>query len=467
MRLRSPARGGRGTVAKVAAIISAAAVALIGVTLPAHAADNPNIRFSNPTLTKIDVAGDPVTDNSRLTLNSGQERVKFDVAWSLPDGSPLVAGDSFTVTLPPELRSALTTTGGLGRPELKVDTNGDGQADTTVGNCEIQAAKFTCTFNEQAANLVGAGGSFTNFGGNLGIQLVAQATTTKEELPFTFSGQTGVVPVDLPGTGGIGPAAPANPYKFTPAQFAKGSTAIGSASNDISFVLGISTSLASSKSFAYLARQAGNPIAFDGTEKTLTFTDTIGSGLKFDDPANWKFSFTDSDATDTDAPDLVLATGDNTPNVTEKGTWTLKVEPGEATPDGQVAKVTITGPFEANANYLLAYKGLPSTPGKLKPGFKYENTFSYDDADVKANYSRSFGAAFTSDVAMSPDHGTFAITKFVGGPGSALVNQGTAFTVNAKYVLPDQRTADSYPGWTAPGTLNPDNNSGQITYFHS
>ena len=301
MRLRSPARGGRGTVAKVAAIISAAAVALIGVTLPAHAADNPNIRFSNPTLTKIDVAGDPVTDNSRLTLNSGQERVKFDVAWSLPDGSPLVAGDSFTVTLPPELRSALTTTGGLGRPELKVDTNGDGQADTTVGNCEIQAAKFTCTFNEQAANLVGAGGSFTNFGGNLGIQLVAQATTTKEELPFTFSGQTGVVPVDLPGTGGIGPAAPANPYKFTPAQFAKGSTAIGSASNDISFVLGISTSLASSKSFAYLARQAGNPIAFDGTEKTLTFTDTIGSGLKFDDPANWKFSFTDSDATDTDA----------------------------------------------------------------------------------------------------------------------------------------------------------------------
>ncbi|RRD05394.1 DUF11 domain-containing protein [Arachnia propionica] len=461
MGFRSPARGGRGAIARAAAVVSAVAVAMMGVTLPAQAADNPDIEFSNPTLTKIDTAGDPVNDGSRLTLDSGQDRVKLDVAWSLPNGSPLNAGDSFTVTLPPEIKAALTTAGGLGRPELRIDTTGDSQTDTTVGSCEIRASRFTCTFDEKAAELIGA--SFQNFRGNIGVQLQAQAATAAEEVPFTFSGRTGVVNVDLPGTGGIGAAKPKNPYKFNPGQFAKGSSGIGPASNDISFNLGLSTSFATSKSFAFMARQAGRTLTFDGREQTLEFTDTIGSGLKFDDPANWKLSFLDSAATDTDAPDVVLAPGDGTPTTTEKGTWTLRVTPGEVTPDGQVAKIAITGPFAENTNYSLTYKGLPLTPGKLKPGFKYENTFTYDDADVTATYSRSFGSAFTSDVAMAPDFGSFAITKFVGGPGSALVEQGTPFTVNATYALPDQRTADSYPGWTAPGTVNAARTGGEVT----
>ncbi|RRD48992.1 SdrD B-like domain-containing protein [Arachnia propionica] len=461
MRLRSPARGGRGTIARAAAVISTVAVALTGVTLPAHAADNPHIQFSNPTLTKIDTSGDPINDGSKLTLDSGQDRVKLDVAWALPDGSPLSQGESFTVTLPPEIRAALTTAGGLGRPELRIDTTGDSQADTTVGSCEIQAAKFTCTFNEKAAELVAA--DFKNFRGNIGVQLQAQAATTAEVLPFTFSGPTGAVNVDLPGTGGIGAAKPKNPYKFSPGQFAKGSSGIGPASNDISFNLGISTSFATSKTLAFLARQAGTTLTFDGREQTLEFTDTIGSGLKFDDPANWKLSFLDSADTDTDAPDVVLALGNGTPSTTEKGTWTLQVTPEASTPDGQVAKVAITGPFAENTNYSLTYKGLPLTPGKLKPGFKYENTFAFDAADVQANYTRSFGSAFTSDVAMSPDFGSFAITKFVGGPGSALVEQGTPFTVTASYVLPEQRTVDAYPGWTAPGTVNAARTGGEVT----
>ncbi|MDO5067671.1 MAG: DUF5979 domain-containing protein [Propionibacteriaceae bacterium] len=461
MRLSSPAHRRRPALAGAVALLSAAALALTGVALPAQAADNPNIQFSNVGLAKVDGSGSPYTDDSQLKLETDHDQAKLSVSWALPNGSPLVAGDSFTITLPPEFNSSQTSAGGLGRPEFKVDTTGDGVAETTVGSCLIELSKITCTFNEKAAELVGQGG-FQNFSGNVGVRVTAKGATDLEALPFTFSGQPNTISVDLPGTGGIAAGRPKNPYKFTPAHYAKGSSAIGSSSRDISFVMGISTSVATSKSFAFLARQAGQPITFDGTEKTLTFTDTLGSGLKFDDPANWKFSFTDSAATDTDAADVPLASGNGVATDSEKGTWTFRVEPGEVTPDGQVAKLHITGPFEADANYLLAYKALPLEGDRLKPGFKYENVLTYDDADLKAVYSRSFSAAFTSDATMNPGYGTFAVTKFVGGPGSALVPQGSGFTVKATYTLPNQQTTDSFPGWTAPGTVNAAKTGGEV-----
>ena len=467
MRLNSPARGARTVLAKAAIVLGAAAVSLAGVALPAHAADNPHIQFSNASLTKINTSGDPVNDDSRLTLDNGNDLVRFSLSWALPEGSPLATGDSFTVSMPEEIQSAQTTAGGLGKPELKVDLDNDGSPETVVGTCVVEKPRFTCTFNEKAAELVGQDSTFKNFSGNISIQLQAVAETTKEELPFSFSGKPSTMNLDLPGTGGIGAAKEKNPYAFTPAQFAKGSTAIGSSSSAINFGLGLSTSEASIHSLAYRAKQAGKPLTFDGTEKTLKFTDTIGSGLKFGDPADFKLSFTDSKATPTDAPDVPLASGDGVATKSEKGTWTFTVEPGPEGPDGQVAKLTITGPFEADANYSLTYKGLPVDGGKLKPGFKYENTFTYDDADIKANYSRSFAAAFTADVTLDPAFASFSVTKYVGGPGSSLIPQGTEFTVKATYELPSvngvQQTVNSYPGWTAPGTVNAKKTGGEVS----
>ncbi|RRD48991.1 SdrD B-like domain-containing protein [Arachnia propionica] len=467
MRLISHARGVRRMVARAAVILGAAAVSLAGVALPAQAADNPHIQFSDASLTKIDASGNPVTDGSNLTLDDGNDRVRFGVSWALPKGAPLNGGDSFTVTLPKELRSLQTTAGGLGTPELTVDLDGDGTPETVVGSCAIETSSFTCTFTEEAAKLVGQGGAFENFSGSIGIQLRAQATTTSEELPFRFSGQPEVMNLDLPGEGGIGAAKPKKPYEFVPAHFAKGARGIGSASTEISFVIGLSTSEASSHSLAFRAKQAGKALTFDGREQTLEFTDTIGSGLKFGDPADWKLFFADSRATDTDAPDVPLASGDGVPTKSDKGTWTLSVKPGPEGPDGQVAKLAITGPFEADANYVLAYKGLPVDGGKLKPGFKYENVLTYDDADVSAKYSRSFAAAFTAEVRMDPAFASFAVTKYVGGPGSSLIAQGTEFTVKASYQLPTvggaQQTVTSYPGWQAPGTVNAAKTGGEVT----
>ncbi|MDO5067670.1 MAG: DUF5979 domain-containing protein [Propionibacteriaceae bacterium] len=463
MRFMSPARGARTAAARAAAVLSAAAVSLAGLALPAHAADNPHIQFSDASLTKIDTSGNPVTDGSGLTLDDTNKRVRFSVKWALPEGSPLKADDSFTVTMPKELQSQQTTAGGLGKPELKVDVDRDGTPETVVGTCLVEKPRFTCTFNEEAAKLVGQGGAFQNFSGNISIQLEAREVTSAEELPFSFSGKPATMNLDLPGEGGIGPAAGKKPYTFTPAHFAKGATGIGSSSTQIDFVVGLSTSEASSHSLAFRAKQAGKPIVFDGSTKTLEFTDTIGSGLKFGDPADWKLSFTDSKATPTDADDVPLAVGDGAATTSAKGTWTFKVTPGPEGPDGQVAKVSITGPFEADANYLLAYKGLPVDGGKLKPGFKYENTLTYDDADVKAVYSRSFAPAFTAEVTMDPAFASFAVTKYVGGPGSSLVQPGTEFTVKAIYTLPEQRTVDSYPGWAAPGTVNAAKTGGEVS----
>ncbi|RRD05395.1 hypothetical protein EII34_06585 [Arachnia propionica] len=467
MRLISHARGVRRMVAKAAVVLGAAAVSLAGVALPAQAADNPNIQFSDASLTKIDTSGNPVTDGSNLTLDDGNDRVRFDVSWALPKGSPLNAGDSFTVTLPKEFNSLQTTAGGLGTPELTVDLDGNGTPETVVGSCVIEPSSFTCTFTEEAAKLVGQGGAFENFSGNVSIQLRARATTTSEELPFTFSGQPRTINLDLPGEGGIKAAKPKKPYEFTPAHFAKGASGIGSGSTEISFVIGLSTSEASSHSLAFRAKQAGKALTFDGREQTLEFTDTIGSGLKFGEPSDWKLFFADSKATDTDAPDVPLASGDGAPTTSDKGTWTFSVRPGPEGPDGQVAKLAITGPFEADANYVLAYKGLPVDGGKLKPGVKYENVLTYDDADVSAKYSRSFAAAFTADVKMDPAFASFAVTKYVGGPGSSLVPQGTEFTVKASYELPTvggtQQTVASYPGWQAPGTVNAARTGGEVT----
>ncbi|WP_371152779.1 DUF5979 domain-containing protein [Buchananella felis] len=472
MSERSGASLMQRTSTRVLALLAAIAVVAVGViwgAAPASAAVNPNISFSNIRIQKLDASGEPVlpTDTTQLTV---QDTARLSFSWALAKGSPLAEGDSFSVTLPPQLKAAITSAGGLGTVPLQVDHQPkDGTPDTTIASCLVTEFKVECTFNAKAQELVTGG--WDNITGNATVKLSAAEATTSDTLPFEFSGTPGVVQADLPGVGGI-KAKILNPFTFTPSQFAKGSTGIGSGSTTVDYNVPLGFG-AHGKSLGQHLKNANDTRVFDGVQvHTVTFTDTLGSGQRFFGPANWRLNL---EATRADGPrKAVLDTG--APGATvnpDFGTFEIKVEADQATADGQMASISITGPFSADANYSLTYSACAleaptcdvpdrKTLPKLKPGFNYDNNIVADGTQGTANLTRSFTAAFTSDVTMSLNYGTFSITKFVAGPGSALVQEGAPFTVNATYTLP--APADTtYPNWTAPGTLNADQLTGTLT----
>lgn len=460
------------TATRLLALLAAMAVVAVGViwgAARASAAENPNISFSNVRVQKLDAGGNPVlpSDTSQLTV---EDQARLSFSWALKQGSPLAEGDSFSVTLPPQLRAAVTSAGGLGSVPLQVDHSPkDGTAETTIASCIVTQFKVECTFNAKAQELVAGG--WDNISGNATVKLSAVQATTSEALPFEFSGPTGVVQADLPGTGGI-KAKVVNPFNFNPVQFAKGSTGIGSASTAVDYNVPLGFG-AYGKSLGQHLKDANDTRVFDGVQvHTVTFTDYLGSGQRFFGPANWKLFL---ESTRADGPrKQLLDSGE--PGATETaglGSFELRVEMDEADADGQVARISITGPFSADANYGLTYSACSldattcdvpdrrSLP-KLKPGFNYENRILADGTQANASITRSFTAAFTSEVTMSLNYGTFSVTKFVAGPGSALVKEGAPFTVEATYTLPG-RADTTYPGWVAPGVLNADQTTGKLT----
>ncbi|MDO4790980.1 MAG: DUF5979 domain-containing protein [Buchananella hordeovulneris] len=454
-----------GIALRVWAFVATGAMALTGTLAlagNASAADNPHIKFSNTQLQKLGAGDEPVSDNSQLTV---EDKAKFSFSWNLEAGQTLNDGDSFAVTIPPQLKSAITSAGGLGTPSLMVDHNGDGSPETAIGTCLVVPQEVRCTFNAKAKELMDGG--WRDVKGNVSVQLQAVQATTEEALPFTFTGATSPVLVDLPGNGGI-KAKVVNPFNFAPSRFAKGSQGIGTGVRQINYNVPIGFGLASKTLGQYL-KDAGYDQAFDGTQvHSVTFTDKLGSGQRFFGPEKWSLY---RENTPAGPQRLLLDTGAPGATTTADGEFSIDVELGKMTPDGQVARITITGPFTTQANYSLQYSVCSSAAEtcdvpdgrklpELKPGFNYDNEIVADGTLAKANLTRSFAQAFTSDVTMSLGYGTFAVTKFVAGPGASLVADGAEFPVIADYTLP--AAASTYPNWVAPGTLNQDNVTGTV-----
>ncbi len=464
MAMGSAMRWLRGCAAALAALIVVGATG--GV---AEAATNPHIEFSDSALVKLDPTGNalPPTDNTQLTVG---DKAKLSFKWVLQDGQPLVAGDSFTLTLPPELKMAQTSNGGLGKPELKVpsDPADPSSEQIAIATCSVVTQSVTCTFNDDAARLV-AVGNYDNFGGTIGVTVQAAAATPSETLPLTYSsGNPAVINVDLPGTGGI-KAQVVRPYNFVPYRWAKGSTGIGNGSTTMNYNVPFSPGIATGTLGKYL-QDMGDTRVFDGqTVQRLEFTDTLGAGQRFFAPASWELRLTATRAGG--LTNVLLDTGADGATTTPHGEFNLTVIPGPDSADGQTARITLTGPFSADANYTLHYRACSSDATSceipvrqlpaLKPGFKYTNTIDIDGANRPVSITRQFSDAFTSDIITEPGFGTLAVTKFVAGPGSMFVAAEAPFTVNLTYTLP--AAASTYPNWQPPGQLNADGITGTAT----
>ncbi|WP_180342450.1 DUF5979 domain-containing protein, partial [Actinomyces wuliandei] len=163
--------------------------------------------------------------------------------------------------------------------------------------------------------------------------------------------------------------------------------------------------------------------------------------------------------------EVVLASAAEGSRVTDMGEFSIKVTYSEEGDSGQSARIVLTGPFAPQTNYRVIYESRATTEdGKAVPGFVYENYASIDGTSFERDATKSFLDSFSLTVNMRAGYGTFSLDKYVTGPASDQVPAGSTFTVNLAYELPNGATQDSYPGWTAPGTLNDARTGGTASF---
>ncbi|WP_026460327.1 DUF5979 domain-containing protein [Schaalia suimastitidis] len=455
--------------ATVFAMLLIALLVTIGsvfVATPAQAADDPNISFLSMKLDKTDASGNVLTG---ALAQWNIATLAFQ--WQVPQNEEtnIQAGDSFSIQFPAELTARVPNQ----TKPFKVVYGGE---EVEVGTCLILSTSMECTFDDFIPSRVADQG-WKNFGGSGTLQLVASQTTTEEVLTFTTSGTPSAVTVDLPGTGGI--TAPIS-AGYTALDVTKGMYGISEASKNVTYPLGFNT-----KKVAEHFTAAGMTMTFDGvTNQTLTFVDTLGPGQTFSDPATWSFRWMYDQASFAQTPrpaPIQLATGSGVAMTTDKGTFTVNVELGTATPDGQSARISITGPFEKEVQYELLYTATPTASTNLLPGVTYGNAAKLvadvnndgvEDTLRSVEVKKSFIESFSMSVTMEPAYGTFKVLKTLEGPGSTLISPTQTYRVKVDYTLPMDASSyhpndTTYPGgWEAyaPGTLNADNRTG-TAYF--
>ena len=403
------------------------------VPLQAQAAVNTDVALSDLALIKSDRDGNDAPGEALTT----QDVAKLSYTWDATK-TTVTPGDSFSIDLGAHFKN-------LENPKtvpLNIPFNG---TSTEVGACRLTERTMECTFNEKVEELKAAG--FKEFKGSGQALLLITQPTTATSVDMTVNGNQ-KVSVRLPGSGGIkGPAA----RGYTALKFSKVSSVITSASSAMTWEVNFGSD--------YIKEQlakGGTPITSDGqTRETITITDTLGSGMIFNnDKSRWYLGLRNS-AAEPSISGVSLTNAAGKDLSAKYGDFNLDVDI-----QGQVATIKVTGPFAPESNYRISYPvTFTSQNGKAIAGVRYTNAASLDHSDARGEFTRSYTDSFKVTVAMAPGFGGFEVTKTLGGTALDAVDvANTTLPVKVDYVLPGP--AGDYAGWQAPGTLNADGLSG-------
>ena len=428
--LRRTASRGQSTAAWLALLTLLASMI---VPLQAQATVNADISLSGLALVKSDRSGNDFPSEGLTT----QDVAKLSYTWDATK-TTVTPGDSFSIDLGAHFKN-------LENPKtvpLNLPYNG---TPTEVGACKLTEKTMECTFSEKVEELKAAG--FKDFKGSGQALLLITQPTTAASVDMTVNGNQ-KVSVRLPGSGGIkGPAA----RGYTALKFSKVSSVITSASSAMTWEVNFGSD--------YIKEQlakGGTPITSDGqTRETITITDTLGSGMIFNnDKSRWYLGLRNS-AAEPSISGVSLTNAAGKDLSAKYGDFDLDVDI-----QGQVATIKVTGPFAPESNYRISYPvTFTSQNGKAIAGVRYTNAASLDHSEAHGEFTRSYADSFKVTVDMAPGFGGFEVSKTLGGAALDAVDvANTTLPVKVDYVLPGP--AGDYAGWQAPGTLNADGLSG-------
>ncbi|QPL05663.1 MULTISPECIES: DUF5979 domain-containing protein [Actinomyces] len=363
-------------------------------------------------------------------------------------------GDQFSIKLPQEVAFKVPTT-----KDFLHDFDGDGVAETKVGECTIEAQLLTCTFNGELPERIKGG--YKDVHGTGSVQVSAVKVTTASEITVSINAEK-EVDVLLPNGEPILPPAPAAPY--SPIPFDKWAWGMTESDTGPMWNILFSTGLPASGSTDRFLASFYNADYFNGTDvREIVIKDVLGPGQTF--PALDQFRLIMRDSKHSDLRHQTIALGSSSASTTFPGFSVARVVIDGTTAEGTMATITLRGPFAPDTNYQLQYRAkadLTTPEGKAIPGTVYKNTASVCGTDLVRTSEQYFKESFTIDLTLAVGFGTFNVTKYVQGTGQDQVPADASFTVKADYTLP--LTADKYPGWTPPGALSGDNKSGTVTF---
>ncbi len=404
---------------------------VLSVPVPARAAVNPAIQVRPTGIVKADANGN-LEPGVQMRVDQVAQ-LSFD--WDASDPS-IGSGDSFEVDYGPTFASRV--------PNQSYPISYQG---VVVGTCLVGATSVTCTLNDEYVRQRAVAPQVR---GTTSVLLLAMQSTTDETVPVRVNGTP--VPVDLPGTGGILPRSTAT---FVPATFTKISTPLAESSRQVSW------SITFGIPYVNQARAAAGlaPVPTDGTTvSTISLSDILGPGQAVPTSLNLVRVV----STDPATRQLVAST---TPGTLVPG---HSIAHQVVDPASRSAQVTVTAPFVANANYTVSYVSpIVDADGNQQNavvGVRYTNTARLDGTTVSASGERVLAESFGITVSYQPGFGGFRVVKTLGGDGITQVPAQTTFPVTGSYTLPAGTTADDYPGWTPPGTLNPGRTGGTFSY---
>ena len=391
----------------------------------ARAANNPAITVSGLSLVASSANGVEEPDNTSVKVD---EILKLKFAWDARNANAK-SGDSFRIQLPEQLRNREH----LSEP-MKVSHQG---ADRTIGECVMDDRTITCTFNSTLDTILGQG--FTGLQGNGTALVRASAAIDSANVMIDANGKQ--IEVPLPG----GKIADNVGLEYKPQWMSKWGSDVTSTSKKVDWVVTFGPDQVKEA-----IENKGGSLVVDGkTRSTITFSDQLGPGQAYvPTKSEWKLKIGNAEGRNYLHGQVTDASGaDQDPS---QGDFDLDV-----TVQGSTATIAVTGPFAPQTNYFLYYTSTPSTAdGVIQAGVEYTNKVSVVGSDLEHVYSVYYSKSFTIDVVMKPGFGGLDITKLLTGAETAKVPAGTTFKVGINYVLPGGATTDTYPGWTAPGTIN-------------
>lgn len=352
--------------AAVAAVTAAVAViATLGTAQAAVAAE-----YTYPAA--IDPASIAITQTSENDGVTVTDRLQISANWSIPAGA--AGGETFGFTLPPEFSRHSASF-----PIMAAD-----DPSQTVANCEVSAdspSVVTCTLTDYVNDRDGTSGS-------MWFDVGVSHTTESHTVDFVVDDK--VVPVDLPGDGGITPEPPNVPT--TP-------TKDGWISTDGR--LGWQISFPGSAVAGIDAVHVADDLTAGGADAAAHHN--VDGALQV-----W--------STD--------AAGGGRQNITD---WT-----GGWNADGSGFAIDLAGPLDATRTYVVKYYTVPDAP---QPGAVYANQATVDGVQLsdRVTWQTSGGGEGTG-----PYHGRFTLAKQIAGDGGSRVPADTMFTVTYSYGSPVQ-----------------------------
>ncbi len=421
-------------VGALVALVALVATLLTVLPTQARAANNPSIAVSGLSLVASSANGVEDPDNTSVKVD---EILKLKFAWDARNANAK-SGDSFQIQLPEQLRNREH----LSEP-MKVSHQG---ADRTIGECVMDDRTITCTFNSTLDTILGQG--FTGLQGNGTALVRASAAIDSANVMIDANGKQIEVPV--PG----GKIADNVGLEYKPQWMSKWGSDVTSTSKKVDWVVTFGPDQVKES----LENKGGSLVVDGKTRSTITFSDQLGPGQAYvPAKSEWKLKIGNAEGRNRLYGQVTDASGAD--QDTSQGDFDLDV-----TVQGSTATITVTGPFAPQTNYFLYYTSTPSTAdGVIQAGVEYTNKVSVVGSDLEHFYSVYYSKSFTIDVNLQPGFGGLDVTKLLTGTETAKVPAGTTFNVNIKYTLPGGATTDTYPGWTAPGTVNQDRTGGDTS----